>query len=182
MIQTLVTRWVWQPPDPPCNYGSRAPGPACLTEDREMHQGRHARALGTAPRSTAIFFFSRLQKIPRFILVSASQEHSRRNRSRSFTCTGHYPGPGEFCQSGAQALETGGGLVEAVATGLPMKLSPLMSIPGVGPSVVAVGGLAPDNRAAVSPALMFPPAHSCSLTSPHHDPEWPEAPLHEWHH
>lgn len=62
MIQTLVTRWVWQPPDPPCNYGSRAPGPACLTEDREMHQGRHARALGTAPRSTEIFFFHASRK------------------------------------------------------------------------------------------------------------------------
>lgn len=171
MIQTLVTRWVWQPPDPPCNYGSRAPGPACLTEDREMHQGRHARALGTAPRSTAIFFFFHASR--KFLALSLPPP------LRSIP---------EGIQAGVspardilQALETGGGLLEAVATGLPMKLSPLMSIPGVGPSVVAVGGLAPDNRAAVSPALMFPPAHSCSLTSPHHDPEWPEVPLHEWH-
>lgn len=41
-----------------------------LTEDREMHQGCHSQALGMAPRSTAIFFFSRLQKIPRFISLS----------------------------------------------------------------------------------------------------------------
>lgn len=181
MIQTLVTRWVWQPPDPPCNYGSRAPGPACLTEDREMHQGRHARALGTAPRSTAIFFFTPPENsslYPCLRLSGAFQEESK----REFHLHGTFSRPWRILPKWCPGLETGGGLVEAVAAGLPMKLSPLLSIPGVGPSVVAGGGLAPGNRAAVSPALMFPPAHSCSLTSPHHDPEWPEAPLHEWHH
>lgn len=152
-----------------------------LTEDREMHQGCHSQALGTAPRSTAIFFFHASRKFlalyPCLRLSGAFQKESKQEFhlhgpfSRPWRILSKWcPGPGNWRR-----------LVEAVATGLPMKLSPLMSVPGVGPSVVAVGGLAPDNRAALSPALMFPPAHSCLLTSPHNDPEWPAAPLHEWH-
>lgn len=69
---------------------------------------------------------------------------------------------------------------EAVVTGLPTKLSPLLSTPAVVPSVVAGGGLTPVNRAALPPAPSSP-AHSSPPTSPHHDPEWPGASLHEQH-
>lgn len=133
------------------------------------------------PGAQQFFFFTPPENsslYPCLRLSGAFQKESK----QEFHLHGTFSRPWRILPKWCPGLETGGGLVEAVATGLPMKLSPLMSIPGVGPSVVAVGELAPDNRAAVSPALMFPPAHSCSLTSPHHDPEWPEAPLHEWHH
>ena len=63
---------------------------------------------------------------------------------------------GAFCQSGAQPMEGGGGVAKAVVTGLPRKLSPLLSIPGVGPCVVAGGGLTPDNRTALPSAPSSP--------------------------
>lgn len=46
---------------------------------------------------------------------------------------GPSPGTGALCRSGAQHMEDGGGVVKAVVTGLPGKLAPLLSIPGVGP-------------------------------------------------
>lgn len=53
-----------------------------------------------------------------------------------------------------------------MVTGLPMKLSPLLSIPARVPSVVAGGGPTPVNRAALPPAPSSPPAHSSPPTSP----------------
>lgn len=171
MVQTLGTRWVWQPPAPPCYYGSRVLGPALSHAGQRNPPGpSFSSPVHCAPRTTAIFF-SHLQKMSRFILASTSQEHFRRNPSRSFTRMGMPSRPWSILPKWRPALEAGVGLVEAVATRLPMKLSPSLSIPGVGPSAVSAGRLTPDHRAALSPA------HSCSLTSPHHDPEWPEAPL-----
>lgn len=180
MIQTLVTRWVWQPPDPPCNYGSRAPGP-------DAHRGqRNAPGLSFsspghgAQEHSNFFFFTHPENsslYPCLRLSGAFQKESK----QEFHLHGPFSRPWRILPKWCPGPGNCRRLVEAVATGLPMKLSPLMSVPGVGPSVVAVGGLAPDNRAALSPALMFPPAHSCLLTSPHNDPEWPAAPLHEWH-
>lgn len=77
MVQTRGTRWIWQPQDLPCNHGSRVPG---------THTG-HTWALSTVPPGVQ-HFFPHLQKIPRFILASTSQEHPKRNPSRSFICTG----------------------------------------------------------------------------------------------
>lgn len=129
----------------------------CLIQDRGILQGRHSQALGTVHPGPWQFFFHTSSKFLASSLPPPLKSVSEGIQAGIPPAWGRPPGLGAFCQSGAQPLEAGVGLVEAVATGLPMKLSPLLSIPGVGPSAVS------DHRAALSPALISPSAHS----SPH---------------
>lgn len=147
----------------------------CVAQDRGVHWGQHSLALGTVPPGTQQCFFHASRKFFASSLPPPLRSISEGIQAGVSSAQGHSPGP-KWCLAPGNRRRGG----EAVVTGLPTKLSPLLSIPAVVPSVVAGGGLTPVNRAALPPAPSSP-AHSSLPTSPHHDPEWPGASLHERH-
>lgn len=96
---------------------------------------------------------------PGLLLSGTFQKKSKQqfHLCRDAPCTG------AFCQSGAQHVEDGGGVVKALVTGLPRELAPLLSIPGVG-SLVAGGGLSPPITGPLS--LLHPALLPTDLTPP----------------
>lgn len=170
-MPTLGTEWNWNPPDPPCTYGSRVAGPALpCTGQRSPLVPAFSGPAHCTPRNSARFF-PRIQEILCFSLplplrgiseeiqagVSSEQGHSL-SRARSLL-------PERCPAPGAQHLETrrgGGGCGHRAAyEGVPLALHSCGA-----PAVVAGGGLTLVNRAALPPAPSSPPPCSSPPTSP----------------
>lgn len=110
------------------------------------------------PQELSQVFFHASRKFfasPCLYLSGAFQKKSKQEFHLSRDT--HSPGPGAFCQSGAQHLETrrgGGGCGHRAAyEGVPLALHSCGA-----PAVVAGGGLTLVNRAALPPAPSSPPA------------------------
>lgn len=138
----------------------------CLAQDRGVPWCQHSLALHTAPPGTQPGFFHASRKFfasPCLYLSGAFQKKSKQEFHLSRDT--HSPGPGAFCQSGAQHLETrrgGGGCGHRAAyEGVPLALHSCGA-----PAVVAGGGLTLVNRAALPPAPSSPPPCSSPPTSP----------------
>lgn len=138
----------------------------CLAQDRGVPWCQHSLALHTASPGTQPGFFHASRKFfasPCLYLSGAFQKKSKQEFHLSRDT--HSPGPGAFCQSGAQHLETrrgGGGCGHRAAyEGVPLALHSCGA-----PAVVAGGGLTLVNRAALPPAPSSPPPCSSPPTSP----------------
>lgn len=142
--------------DPPHNHGSRPWDPPVSPRTEEP---TGAVILGPCPRcpqERSSFHMSENPLLPPGLLLSGAFQ--KKSKQRFHLCR-DAPCTGAFRRSGAQHVEDGGGVEEAVVTGLPRELAPLLSVAGVG----SLGGWGrtdppPHNRAAL-PSTPSSPAH-----------------------